>query len=53
MFTATVHHQTKLLKILNDANIPNYLYNKIVDWAIETQISNIDFADMKNKKRNS
>ena len=27
-FTATVHHQTKLLKILNDANVPNYLYNK-------------------------
>ena len=48
-FTATVHHQTKLLKILNDANVPNYLYNKIIDWAIEAQHSNIDFADMKKQ----
>ena len=48
-FTATVHHQTKLLKILNDVNVPNCLYNKIIDWAAEAQLSNIDFADMKKQ----
>ena len=52
-FTIIVHYQTKLLKILNDANVPNYLYNKIIDWAVEAQQSNINFADMKNKERNS
>ena len=39
----------KIFKILNDANVPNYLYNKIIDWAIEEQMSNIDFADMKKQ----
>ena len=43
----------KILKILNDANVPNYLYNKIIDWAVEAQLSNIDFAEIKNKERNS
>ena len=43
----------KTLKILNDANVLNYLYNKIIDWAVEAQQSNIDFGDMKNKERNS
>ena len=50
-FTATVYHQTKLLKILNDANVPNYLYNKIIDWAVEAQQSNIDFGDLKKTRK--
>ena len=29
-FTAIVYYQTKLLKILNDANVPNYLHNKLL-----------------------
>ena len=45
--TATVHHETKLLKTLNNANVLNYLYNKIIDWAVEGQQSNSDFSDMK------
>ena len=37
----------KILKILDDENMPNYLYNKIIDWAVEAQQSNINFDDMK------
>ena len=48
-FTVTVHHQTKLLKFLMMQNVPNYLYNKIIDWAVDAQLSNIDFADMKKQ----
>ena len=43
----------KTFKIFNDANVPNYLYNEIIDWAVEVQLSNIDFADVKNRERNS
>ena len=27
-----LHAETKLMKILHDANAPNYLYSKIIDW---------------------
>ena len=50
-FITTVHHQTKLLKILNDANVPNYLYNKIIDWTVEAQHSNIDLSNMKKTRK--
>ena len=49
MFYCNSTSSNKTLIILNDANMPNYLYNKIVDWAIEAQMSNIDFADMKKQ----
>ena len=29
----------------------NYLYNKIIDWAVEAQQSNIDFGDMKKTRK--
>ena len=41
----------KTLKILNDANVPNYLQNKIIDWAVKAKQSNIDFGDMKKTRK--
>ena len=53
MFYCNSISSNKTLKILNNANVPNYLYNKIIDWAVEAQLSNIDFANIKNKEKNS
>ena len=49
-FTAIVYHQTKILKILNNANVPNYLYNKTIDWAIKGQMSNIRWTNPSFKR---
>ena len=45
-FTNTMHYQTKLLKILDDANTPHYLYREIIEWAIETQDAHVNFGDL-------
>ena len=49
-YTEIMYYQTQLLKILDDANISHYLYNKIIKWVIEAQMSNINFSDPKNKR---
>ena len=38
-------------KDFDDANVSYYLYNQIIEWVIEAQISNIKFSDLK-KTRN-
>ena len=45
-----MNYQTKLLKILNDANVSHDLYKKIIERVIEAQISNINFSDLKKTK---
>ena len=50
-YTETMYYQTKLLKILDDANVSHDLYKKIIEWVIEAQLSNIKFSDLK-KTRN-
>ena len=42
-FADTVYHQTKLAKILEDANVANYVYKEIIKWAINAQESKINF----------
>ena len=36
-FTDAMYAETKLLKILNDVNTPNYLFQQIMNWARESQ----------------
>jgi len=36
-YTDAMYAETKLLKILNDANTPNYLFQQIMNWARESQ----------------
>ena len=35
--TDTVYYQNKLAKILEDANVANYVYQQIIEWAIKAQ----------------
>ena len=35
-YTNTMYYQTKLLKILDDANVSHDLYKKIIEWVIDT-----------------
>ena len=50
-FDKTMLYQTKLLKILNDANVPHNVYRKIIDWAIEVQESKILFSHMMKTRK--
>ena len=50
-YTETMYYQTKLLKILDDANVSHDLYKKIIEWIIKAQLSNIKFSDLM-KTRN-
>ena len=49
-YTETMYYQTKLLKILDDANVSHDLYKKIIEWAIKAQTSNIKFSDLKKTR---
>ena len=42
-FVDSLYFQTKLLKILHDANAPHYLYQKIIEWAQEMDRSEVAF----------
>ena len=50
-YTNEMLHQTKLMKILNDANAPLFLYQQIVEWAIETQESGTQFRDITKTRQ--
>ena len=52
-YTNTMYYQTKLLKILDDANVSHDLYKKIIEWVIEAQVSNIKFSDLKKTRNGS
>ena len=52
-YTNTMHYQTKLLKIFDDANVSHDLYKKIIEWVIEAQTSNIKFSDLKKTRNGS
>ena len=42
-FTNAMYAESKLLKILNDANTPNYLFQQIMNWAKESQQKKYQF----------
>ena len=49
-FTDNIYYQTKLAKILDDANAANYVYQEIIEWAIHAQDAKINFRDLKKTR---
>ena len=50
-YTDTMYAETKLLKILNDANTPNYLFQQIMNWARESQQKNINSIHLISQEK--
>ena len=46
-----MQHQTKLLKVLDDANAPHYLYKHIIEWATEAKDSKLNFSHMMKTRK--
>jgi hypothetical protein len=42
-FTTEQFHETKLLKILSDANVPHYLYKDVMGWARDAALAKYTF----------
>ena len=40
-FTTAQFHETKLLKLLSDANAPHFLYKKVIEWEALRNMTNI------------
>lgn len=49
-FTPSLLAETKLLKILNDANAPHFLYAKIMDWLTLCQSIGLDFEGTTSQR---
>jgi hypothetical protein len=49
-FTTTQFHETKLLKILSDANAPHYLYKDIMEWGRAARHANYNFAPRRSSR---
>ena len=45
-YNKALYHQLKLAKILEDANAPHFLYQKIIEWAIAVETSTLTFSDV-------
>ena len=51
-FSKQMFHQTTLLKILNDAHAPHYLYEEIMKWAKNAIDDNFSFQHANFKRQN-
>ena len=50
-FTNSDFMETKLLKILNDAQAPHFLYQDLLNWAKEAKQSNYDFLPKRSTRK--
>ena len=50
-FTNSDFIETKLLKILNDAHAPHFLYQDLLNWAKEAKQSNYDFLPKRSTRK--
>ena len=50
-FTTEQYHETKLLKILSDANAPHYLYKDIVEWGRAANGNNYHFYPQRSTRK--
>ena len=50
-YNENLYFQTKLLKILHNANVPHYVYNQIVEWAQEASQSKVSFLDLCKSRK--
>ena len=46
VFTQQMVHQTELLKILDEANAPHFLYSKIIEWVKQVKSSKVDVMNL-------
>ena len=49
-FTTAQYHETKLLKILSDANATHYLYKDIIEWARAARAENYNFTPQRSSR---
>ena len=49
-FTTEQYHETKLLKILGDANASHYLYKDIIEWGRAAQHDNYNFNPQRSSR---
>jgi hypothetical protein len=49
-FTTAQFHETKLLKLLNDANAPHYLYKKLINWGRAAEHDNYNFNPTRSSR---
>ena len=45
------YFQIKLMKILHNANAPNYLYQEVIEWAQEAQQANLSFFNVLKSRK--
>ena len=50
-FTTEQYHETKLLKILSDANAPHYLYKDIIEWGRAANGDNYHFYPQRSTRK--
>ena len=51
-YTTAQFHETKLLKLLNDAQAPHYLYEQILSWAEQAKLEKYSFAPQRKSRAN-
>ena len=49
-FTKEQYHETKLLKLLSNANAPHYLYKDIIEWGQSAQLDTYDFDPQRSTR---
>jgi hypothetical protein len=49
-FTTEQYHETKLLKILSNANTSYYLYKEVVDWGSAERLENYNFNPTRSSR---
>ena len=49
-FTTEQYHETKLLKILSDANASHYLYKEVMDWGRAARHDNYNFNPTRSSR---
>jgi hypothetical protein len=50
-FTTEQYHETKLLKLLSDANAPHYLYKDIIEWGRAANSNNYHFYPKRSTRQ--
>ncbi len=50
-FTTEQYHETKLLKLLSDANAPHYLYKDIIEWGRAANGNNYHFNPQRSTRK--
>jgi hypothetical protein len=50
-FTTKQYHETKLFKILSNANAPHYLYKEVMNWGSDAHLDNYHFNPTRSSRK--